>query len=208
MKRENLLLILAKVIPEEAAPLIADWIQFHNIHLHISEHRNSKLGDYTPPHRGKTHKITINHNLNKYEFLITLVHEIAHLTTWNKFQNKVNPHGKEWKQEFTQLIRPFQQLLIFPDDLKHALHEYFINPAASSCSDEALSRALRRYDKRKEHVITVEQVPMGAIFRLRNGMEFRKGELLRKRYRCMEINKKAVYLVSGLADCVLIESVH
>src|SRR3954471_22255295 len=90
--------ILYKYIPEKAVPIIAEWIYVHDFKLRIKKTRTSKYGDYRPPHSGNNHQITINYDMNKYAFLITLVHEIAHLTNWNKYKDRVKPHGEEWKQ--------------------------------------------------------------------------------------------------------------
>jgi predicted SprT family Zn-dependent metalloprotease len=42
------------------------------------------------------HEITVNSNLNKYKFLITLIHEISHLVAFEKFGRNIKPHGNEW----------------------------------------------------------------------------------------------------------------
>jgi SprT protein len=207
MKREILENELKKFIPEEAVPLITGWIQEYNVHLHISHKRNSKLGDYMHPYQGKGHRISINHDLNSYDFLITLVHEFAHLTTWNKFKHSVQPHGSEWKSEYKGLMQPFIQLPVFPDDIKVALRKHFVNPGASSCSDLGLQRVLNRYDKNKnEAILTVEQIPSGAKFKLRNDHVFLKGKLVRTRFECKDLENGRTYLVSALAECILVES--
>ena len=89
--------ILKKYIPEKATLLIAHWIIDLDFKLKIKKERSTKLGDYRAPFNGSNHQITINYNLNKYSFLVTLVHEIAHLTTYNKYKHSVLPHGQEWK---------------------------------------------------------------------------------------------------------------
>src|SRR3954466_8161784 len=99
--------ILRKYIPEPAVEKIADWIVKYDFKLKITRERSTRLGDYTSPQNGSNHIITINHNLNRYAFLITLVHEVAHLVTYNIHRNKVNPHGSEWKQNFRVLMQPF-----------------------------------------------------------------------------------------------------
>src|SRR5574337_89035 len=71
--------ILKKYIPEPAVPLIAEWIYHFNFKLKIKKARLSRFGDYMPPMNGKNHVITVNNDLNPYAFLLTLVHEIAHL---------------------------------------------------------------------------------------------------------------------------------
>ena len=52
------------------------------------------------------YQITINNDLNKYRFLITLIHEMAHLVTF-KDMPRSKPHGKEWKINFQRLMLPF-----------------------------------------------------------------------------------------------------
>lgn len=205
MKREDLENAIKKFIPEPAVPLIAQWIQEHNVHLHISHSRRSKLGDYMHPYQGKGHRISINYNLNAFDFLITLVHEFAHLTTWNQYQHKVSPHGAEWKEEYRKLMQPFMHLPIFPDDVLLALRRHFINPGASSCSDLHLQRVLQRYDRKKDDTITtVERVPAGAMFKLRNDHTFIKGPLRRTRFECKSIVNNRTYLISAIAECKII----
>ena len=92
--------ILRKYLPEQSVEQIAIWIVEFDFKLKIKKERSTRLGDYTSPRNGQNHLITINHNLNKYAFLITLVHEIAHLVTFNQHKDRVNPHGAEWKHNF------------------------------------------------------------------------------------------------------------
>src|SRR5690606_28773275 len=120
--------------------MIAAWIVKYDFKLKIKRERSTRLGDYTSPRGGLNHVITINHNLNKYAFLITLVHEVAHLVTYNEYKNSVNPHGTEWKNHFRELMQPFLNTDIFPLEVFSALRRYMSNPAASSCSDINLLR--------------------------------------------------------------------
>lgn len=99
--------ILQKYIPAQAAILIARWIDEYKTELKISKSRATKLGDYRHPYGDKGHRISVNYNLNQYSFLITLVHEFAHLLNWNRHKNKVKPHGTEWKQAFQEMMKPF-----------------------------------------------------------------------------------------------------
>lgn len=126
------------------------------------------------------------------------------MSNWVKNKHAVAPHGAEWKQEYKQLIQPFMQLPIFPDDVKVALRKHFVNPSAS-CSDIHLQRVLKVYDKRNDlSITTVERIPMGANFKLRNDHIFKKGPLRRTRYECIDITNGRVYLVSALAECKLV----
>lgn len=191
--------ILIKYLPEDSVTVIAEWIFRFNFKLKIKKSRSTKYGDYRPPLRNANHQITINHDLNKYAFLITLVHEIAHLSTWEKHKNNVKPHGEEWKKEFRMLMNPFMKEDIFPTDIIHVLHNYLKNPAASSCSDISLLRTLKKYDK-KEDVIFLEELPLHAVFKISEERYFLKGEKIRKRYKCKEIKSEKFYLFNPLCE--------
>lgn len=192
--------ILAQYIPEEACPTIAKWINFYGAELKITKNRSTKLGDYRHPYGSEGHRISVNHNLNKFAFLVTLVHEFAHLITWEKHRNRVKPHGSEWKHWFQQAMLPFFELAIFPQDIQLALERYMNNPAASSCTDVHLQKILKRYDPvTAAKGPTIDQLPIKTQFKLGNKI-FEKGERLRKRFRCVEVKTGRVYLVSPLAE--------
>lgn len=197
--------ILKKYLPEQSVELIAEWIITFDFKLKIKKERSTRLGDYTSPRNGLNHTITINHNLNKYAFLITLVHEVAHLVTYNHYKNTVSPHGKEWKQNFQQLIKPFLTPDIFPLEVFSALRNYMQNPAASSCSDIQLLRTLKLHDENTE-TIFLEYLPIHSIFLYNGSRVFQKGEKIRKRFKCKEINTGAVYLFNPLVEVELFES--
>ncbi|MBK9285160.1 MAG: SprT-like domain-containing protein [Sphingobacteriaceae bacterium] len=199
--------ILKKYLPEQAVPIIAEWIITYDFKLKIKRERNTKLGDYMSPLNGMNHVITINHNLNKYSFLITLVHEIAHLVTYNEFKNRVNPHGVEWRMNFKKLMVPFLTPDIFPIEVFSALRKYMANPAASSCSDIDLLRVLKLHDE-NTGMVFVERLPAGAVFLYRENKIFKKGEKIRKRYKCVEITTGFVYLFNPLTEVSLFEETN
>jgi len=143
--------------------------------------------------------------LNAYAFLVTTVHEFAHLHTWNEHKHKAKPHGSEWKANFKKMMQPFFEQEIFPPDVKHAIVRYLNNPAASSCTDLHLYKSLRLYDAPKpETHLTVEKVAPNALFKLKNGRVFRKEEKLRKRYKCVEVKTRRIYLFSPIAEVELV----
>ena len=86
-------------------------IEQNNLSLKIVNQRETKHGDFRKMPDG-TFQITVNNNLNQYQFLLTLVHEIAHHITHQKF-GRVQPHGKEWKKVFQHLMLPFLKPDIF-----------------------------------------------------------------------------------------------
>jgi len=196
--------ILQKYIPENTVDQVYQWLQEYHIHLKVSRKRSSKLGDYRSPHKGMGHQITVNHDLNQYAFFITLVHEIAHLLVWEKYQNRVRAHGREWKETYRELMLPFLGAEIFPDDVESALVSYLAKSYASSGSDLNLGRVLQQYDA--EPGLTLESIAEGSIFILPNGKSFKKGSLNRKRYRCVSMDNNKVYLVSALVRVELLQS--
>ncbi|MCW3084554.1 MAG: hypothetical protein JWP12_1920 [Bacteroidetes bacterium] len=197
--------ILHKYIPEKAVPVISEWIYKFDFKLKIKKSRSSKYGDYRPPVKGENHLITINYDMNKYAFLITLVHEIAHLTNWNKNQDRVKPHGDEWKLHYKMLMHQFLDPEIFPVDVITALRKYMNNPAASSCSDINLLRVLKRYDVRQTTVL-LEDVKHGSTFSYNENRYFIKGEQVRKRFKCKELKTNRMYLFNPLTEVLVVSS--
>lgn len=189
---------LSKYIPLKSCRMAAETIVHLNVHLKVTRSRTSKFGDYRAPFKGKGHRITVNNDLNPFAFLVTLVHEFAHLVTWEKHKHLVDPHGTEWKNAFREQMMPYIQLHIFPENIETVLVKYLKNPAASSCSDADLYRSLKLFDS--QPVIHLENLPENTVFKLPNGMVFQKGKKLRTRYRCVEMRSKKNYLVNGLAE--------
>jgi hypothetical protein len=170
----------------------------------VARERKSILGDYRHRHGSQTHRISVNGNLNPYAFLITLLHELAHLLTFEKWGNRVAAHGKEWKSVFGQLLAQFVEHDVFPADIKTVLLQSLHNPAASSCADEALLRTLKSYDPKHGNSHFVESLPEGAFFRTHDGRVFQKGEKMRKRFRCVEVATKKVYLFSPVYEVEIV----
>src|ERR1035437_873000 len=196
--------ILYKYIPEKAVPTISEWIFKFDFKLRIKKSRSSKYGDYRPPVKGENHLITINHDMNKCAFLITLVHEIAHLSNYNKNKNSVKPHGEEWKIHYKLLMQQFLIPDIFPADIIIALRKYISNPAASSCSDTNLLRVLKNYDIR-QHTVLLEELPIATVFQYNQSRNFIKGEQIRKRFKCKEVQTNRMYLFNPLTEVLAIK---
>lgn len=192
--------VLAQYMPVSAAPIIARWIDYFQCEFKISRSRATKLGDYRHPYRNDGHKISVNNNLNRYAFLVTTVHEFAHLLTWNDYQNKVKPHGEEWKRNFKKMMNPFLEQGVFPQDIHIAVVTYLNNPSAASCTDLKLSRTLKKYDNRQQEAAHIEELAMNAVFSTKDGRKFIKGERIRKRYRCTCLDNGKIYLFNPLAE--------
>lgn len=195
---------LAKYIPEHAVKPVFDLIVVNQVHLKIVNERATRHGDYRKGLSGK-HEITVNSSLNKYKFLITLIHEIAHLVAFEKFGRSIKPHGQEWKYSFQHLMVPFIRPEIFPGHLLPLLARHFRNPTASSDTDATLSLALKQFDKQNDKNYIFE-IPYDSVFRIQNGKIFRRGALRVKRYECAEVSSGRMYLFNPNAEVELLPS--
>jgi hypothetical protein len=195
---------LADFLPEGCAEDALYFLHHYTVELTIKRKRASVLGDYRHAHAGHTHRISVNGNLNKYAFLITLLHELAHLLTFEKHGNRVQPHGLEWKSAFSEILVRFLAKKVFPADIEQALQKTIRNPSASSCSDENLLRVLHRYDKKGPDICLVENITLHSHFSLADGRVFRKGEKVRTRYVCTDIETGRRYLFSGVHEVRLV----
>ncbi len=191
---------LQHYLPPGTSDAVLDYLHQHKVHLTISKHRQSILGDYRHRTHHLNHRISVNGSLNPYAFLITLLHELAHLLTFEKHTNKVHAHGKEWKTIYGQLLKQFLEHEIFPVDIKRELLQSLKNPAASSCSEEGLLRVLRNYDVKKTNHRLIEEISFDALFRLQDGRVFQRGEKLRKRFKCKEVATGKLYLFSPVYE--------
>ncbi|WEK33735.1 MAG: SprT-like domain-containing protein [Candidatus Pseudobacter hemicellulosilyticus] len=199
-KKEAPLDYLRRYIPSGAAPRVLELLQQYTVHLTITRERKSILGDYRHATAYKNHRISVNGNLNPFSFLITLVHELAHLVTFMQYGNRVASHGKEWKSCYALLLRDFMGKQLFPPDVEqHLLHSMNDLPA-SSCADEGLMRLLRKYDAEDNGLVMVEAMAEGQLFALEDGRIFRKGKKLRKRFQCVEISTGKAYLFSPIYE--------
>jgi SprT protein len=195
---------LSKYVPPSSLEICVQWIVDHRIAMRITKSRNSKYGDYRPPDGKLGHRISVNHDLNKYAFLITFTHEVAHLVTWSKHKYRVDPHGTEWKANFKRLMTPFFNMEVFPKDLVEAVQGYLNNPGSSSCSDLNLMRALAKHDRRSDAWTLLEELEADAVFRTRSGMVFKKGRKMRKNYSCRCVKTRQEYTVNPTTEVQLV----
>ena len=205
-KKEVPLDHLQNYLPPGTGDAVMTYLHQYKIHLTIAKERKSVLGDYRHRTNQTNHRISVNGNLNKFSFLITLLHELAHLLTFEQHSNKVQAHGKEWKMIFGKLLQQFVQHKIFPVDIEKELLQSLKNPAASSCGEDGLLRVLRKYDAKESHHRLVEELPANTLFRIKDGRVFQKGEKLRKRFKCKEIQTGKLYLFSPVYEVEIMRS--
>ncbi|HUR10074.1 MAG TPA: SprT-like domain-containing protein [Flavitalea sp.] len=199
-KQEAPLEQLSHFIPPLASRRVMEYLHEYKVHLTITRERKSILGDYRHATLYQPHRISVNGNLNRFSFLITLIHEIAHLATFVLHRNKVAAHGQEWKKIYANILQEFIEMKIFPSDICDALNQSMHNLPASSCADDELMRILKRYDVRENGLVMVEEVEEGKLFDIGKGKLFLKGKKLRKRYQCTEVSSGKIYLFSPIYE--------
>ena len=191
-----------KYIPENAINLAQSLVELHEVNLKIVNQRQTKHGDFRQLPDGKF-QITINNSLNKYQFLLTLVHEIAHHVTFKK-HGRVQPHGKEWKQQFQHLMLPFLQPCIYPNYMLTPLAHYLKNPKASTDSDVKLSLALKENTAENGKNFVFE-LPLNSTFIFKDKVS-RKGNKRKTRIECLQLATKRMYLFSQNAEVIFKEN--
>ena len=185
-------------LPFDSVSLCKNIISQYNVDVKIGKARRTRHGDYRKKTNGE-HVITINATENPYRFLITLIHELAHLKVYASVQKKVAPHGYEWKLAFKTLMLSFLQPSIFPNPLLSILAAHIKNPKASTDSDFKLVMALKEFDQPTNKNLIFE-LDEGTDFISSKGKIFRKGKLRRKRFLCVEIKTGKQYLFSPHAE--------
>jgi SprT-like family. len=198
-KQQAPLEYLSRFIPPAAVPRVLEYLHQYKVHLTITRERKSVLGDYRHATQDKNHRISVNGNLNPYAFLITLIHELAHLVTFMQYGHRVQAHGREWKNCYAMLLRDFMGKEIFPPVIERTLLQSMHDLPASSCADENLMRVLKGFDK-DNGLVMVESLPEGQLFDIGEGRIFKKGKKLRKRYQCLEVKTGKLYLFSPIYE--------
>lgn len=191
----NNLAIFEKHFPATTVSYCFELWNKYKFKFKITRPRQSKLGDYC--YRSDSgHQITVNANLNPHSFLVTYIHEVAHLQTFKQYAHKPEPHGKEWKKNFKDTFQPLLKPEILPVELIVTLKDYLKNPAATTQGAEPLVNALRKYDVNvDEDKIVLMQLEKGIDFEL-NGKIFTKGDLRRTRFLCTDRHTGKRYVVS------------
>jgi len=199
---------LAAFVPEGSFDEVVAFLHRYKVHLTVTKKRKTVLGDYRHAFHGKNHRITVNSNLNQYEFLITLLHELAHLLTFEQYGNRAEAHGKEWKNHYSMLLRKFIDKKIFPPDIEKELQRSIINPAATANGEVALMLVLRKYNvQRKEGYCHIADLPTGSLFQTDDKKIFMKGEKQRSRYTCTEIKTGLKYSFSPVYEVKQVTSI-
>ncbi|MCI5056030.1 MAG: SprT-like domain-containing protein [Flavobacteriales bacterium] len=196
--------VLQKHLSQQAYDFILPYLKEYNVGIRVCKPRKTKLADYRPKFQDLGHRVSINNDLNPYYFAITMIHEVAHLLTWEKHQNRVLPHGNEWKQEYKKLMNAFLQVIDWPENLLKTLENHLKRVNASTCVDPQLFKTLNDLGNSKTNLKYLDSLPFQAIFDF-NGRVFEKGKKLRTRYKCRELRSNKNYLISGIAQVDIVD---
>jgi hypothetical protein len=188
-------------LPPAAVPYCLELWHKIPFSFKVQKPRTSKLGDFRYRKDRKIQTITINSDLNRFQFLLTFIHEVAHLHSFEEFGPAHAPHGPEWKRKFQVLLTPVLHDSVFPKDILIPLRQHMKNPSASSSRDLFLMKEMSKYDypsdQTSEHIFLSDLLP-GKEFLL-SGRKFKKGITRRTRILCEEVDTGRKYLVSRLA---------
>lgn len=196
--KEKLYRIFQRHVPENAVHYCLDLWSAKPFHFRVTRKRNSKLGDYRFDPNNGSHAISVNHDLNQYSFLITYIHEVAHLLTKERNGRRVPPHGKAWQKNFQELMEPVLSDLIFPVEILQPLKKHMRKPKASTYSDSKLLDILRKFDENPSDLTPLEQLDEGDIFEFNHKM-YQKIHLRRTRVLCQQAGTSRKYLISKMA---------
>ena len=195
---------LLELIPETSHELVKPLISEDCLNIKIVKVRKTKHGDFKKLKNG-FNQITLNHIGNKYRFLITLIHELAHYKVYKNIKKRVNPHGFEWKSTYKLMMLPFLNNRIFPHEILSRLAIHIKNPPASTDSDTNLVVALNKYDNFNDNKIFLNDLLENCLFEFGQGQVFLVLRKLRKRYICKELSSGREYLFSPVARIKPIE---
>jgi SprT protein len=197
--------ILSSFLPESCSVLdIEKLLEGYTVKIKITNPRKTKLGDFRASSNKQCSEITINNNLNPTSFLITLLHEIAHLYVWEKHRNKVNPHGNEWKEMFKDLLIDFLYKDSFPKEMKQEVLDFTKKIKASTFSNTDFVRALRKYEEIDSDKKDIEHIEEGVYFEYKSKIYIRDKQL-RKRILCTQVSTNRKYLFSPHALVKIVE---
>lgn len=195
---------LSRYLPPTAVDSIYHYLNSNAVHLHITRKRSSKLGDYRMPQpRHQYHEISVNGDLTPHMFLLVLLHEMAHLDTFLQYGRSVQPHGHEWQQHYSRLLRQYALQGHFPAEVGTMIEKYTAKIPLSNSLGRALERKLQQLDSPETATddVVLNELPVGTLFRVKDRPQqlFRSLEKRRTRFRCVDVQTGIAYLVGGNA---------
>ncbi|MCS5491461.1 SprT-like domain-containing protein [Algoriphagus limi] len=196
--------ILQQHLPQESINYCLELWKKNPFNFSVTRSRKSKFGDFRWRKDRPLQSITINGDLNPFQFLITFIHEVAHLHAFVRHGLTIAPHGNEWKRTFQELMHPLLRKEVFPMDILIPLSRHMRNPKATSVGDLFLTKELNKYNLQipEKTGVFLADIQPEKVFEL-NGRKFRKKETRRTRVLCEEISTGKRYLISQMAQVKL-----
>ena len=188
---------LIQHLPANSIEYCIDLSKQYNFELSLSFDRKSKFGHYKYWPQTKSHTISINRGLSQPLFLITFIHELAHLDVMLNYGRKVKPHGQEWKNTFRSLLAPVLSPSIFEPNLLSALAKHLKKPKASLSADPLLWSTL--FPLETTNNLAVKDIEEGSSFVFKKRI-FKKIKTRRTRALCYESKTGNNYLIPLLAS--------
>ncbi len=195
MEESNLTPAFFDYIPKQSHALIQS-IDLSEVQIIVSKPRKTKLGDFKVKKSwfSESLTITINQNLSKKLFLLTLLHEIAHYLVYKKYRAKVKAHGPEWKEQFNKLCQSALQIKdLFTLNEIQALKTHLTRTKSSFCYDIELFKIFSPSTKSDE--LYLEELPINTAFEYQS-RRFLKLKTRRTRVLCLEEKTQKKYLIS------------
>lgn len=182
--------LFEKHVPLAAVAYCYHLWQQYPFTFRVTRPRQTKLGDFRAEVRpgaplAVAYTITVNNNLNSSAFLITYLHEVAHLLVYQTKRRQVKPHGPAWQKAFREVMQPVLNGTVFPDSVLLPLTHYLQRPAASTGAHTALATALRQLDTAPADQHLLIDLPEGAGFRFLE-KEYIRGMKRRTRIVCTD----------------------
>lgn len=174
---------LAPLLSEEPLRFIGELLRETKCLVIPVRARRTKHGDHRQSRTGEYSEVTVNVSGNPYQFLITLIHEIAHAKAFQTHGTRISAHGSEWRQTFAKMLLRALAHPVFPPDLAQVLQRQATWPDASSSRDAALQLALRAYDTKDLRPLVAELAD-GTWFSLDGKLILKRGAKLRTRFHC------------------------
>lgn len=184
---------LREKLPDQSAEEAVALLQELECNFRFASPRKTKLGDFKPGRGRAPHCISVNGDLHPILFLITFIHELAHLKVHLDHGRHREPHGNIWKNTYRDMLAPFVREDIFGDLLDEAKEHLRKAPAGwrrSGPLHQLLPEA-----PQFEGATTLSSFKEGDQFMIPGGRIFKLGQKRRTRYRCTDMGNGKDYLV-------------
>lgn len=192
--------VFKRYLPEKSVPYCYALWKEHGIQFTISRPRKSIYGNYC--RRNGVHFISVNGNLSPELFLVTFLHEVAHLLVCKELKYRTKPHGPEWQQAFRGLMKPMLDQQVFDPEITKCLARHLKKPSATSCADPEMHRLLLGdKDIKHPYEAQINTLASGDVFLFRN-QTFRVIRMVRTRIECKRESTGAVYRFQPTANVV------